>query len=131
MNVVQCNLSHNEKKGTLRGMHFQTAPYEESKIVVCIKGSIYDVVLDLRESSPTFMKWESFELSEKNKRAVFIPKGCAHGFQTLENDTDVFYYMDQIYSAEHASGINYGDERFGITWPDVKNIIISDKDRAW
>ncbi len=126
--IVQCNVSYNKLKGTLRGMHYQIAPKAETKLVRCTRGAIYDVIIDLRPDSPTCDQWISVELSASNFRMIYVPEGFAHGFQTLEDDTEVFYQMSEFYSPEHARGLRWDDPAFGIVWP-VKNKIISDKDR--
>lgn len=128
---MQTNLSYNEKKGTLRGMHFQKTPYEETKIVSCIKGSLYDVIVDLRPDSSSFKKWASFVLSGDNPASLYIPKGFAHGFMTLENDTFIHYSMSQIYMPDFATGIRWNDPAFAIDWPTIDNITISDKDKNY
>jgi len=122
--VVQCNVSFNERKGTLRGMHYQAAPFAEAKLVRCTSGSIYDVIIDLRPTSATFKKHFAVELSGENGRMLYIPEDFAHGFQTLQNDTEVFYQMAQRYSAEHARGVRWNDPAFGIEWPEGERIII-------
>lgn len=122
--VVQCNVSFNERKGTLRGMHYQAAPFAEAKLVRCTSGSIYDVIIDLRPTSATFKKHFAVELSAENGRVLYIPEDFAHGFQTLQNDTEVFYQMAQRYSAEHARGVRWNDPAFGIEWPEGERIII-------
>jgi dTDP-4-dehydrorhamnose 3,5-epimerase len=128
--VVQCNVSFNKFKGCLRGMHFQVAPYSEVKLVRCTAGSIYDVIIDLRSSSPTFKEHFAVELSARNRKMVYVPKGFAHGFQTLEDDTEVFYQMSQYYSAEHSRGVRWDDPAFGIEWPSGERIII-ERDRSY
>jgi dTDP-4-dehydrorhamnose 3,5-epimerase len=128
--LVQCSISVNTRKGTLRGIHFQAHPHEETKLVRCVKGAIYDVVLDLRPSSPRFMDWFAAELTAANRKAVYIPEGCAHGFLTLEDDTEVFYQMSEFYSAESARGVRWNDLAFGITWPG-KVEVISERDRTY
>jgi dTDP-4-dehydrorhamnose 3,5-epimerase len=126
--IVQCNISYNKRKGTLRGMHFQAAPYEEAKIVSCTRGAIYDVVLDLRKDSETCLHWVAIELSDKNVKMVYIPKGCAHGFQTLKNNTVVYYQMTESFHPECARGVRWDDPAFGITWlPGKKTISERDK----
>ena len=125
--IVQCSISFNSKKGTLRGLHYQCAPHEEAKIVGCNRGSIYDVVVDIRPGSPTFKKWISIEISEDNNKSVYIPKGCAHGFQSLTENTVVFYQMNEFYHPECARGINYNDPSIKIKWP-IKKMTISKKD---
>jgi len=128
--VVQCNVSFNRRKGTLRGMHFQAAPFAEPKLVRCTSGSIYDVIIDLRPSSPTFKQHYAVVLSAENRRMLYIPEEFAHGFQTLQDDTEVFYQMSQSYSAEHARGVRWNDPVFGIEWPEGERIII-DRDQNY
>ncbi len=121
--LVQCSLSHNVKRGTLRGMHFQIPPFAEAKLVRCIRGAIFDVALDLRRESPSFGAWEGQVLSASNQRALHIPEGCAHGFITLEDDTDVMYQMSAPFSLDHARGVRYDDPAFGIRWPEPVRVI--------
>lgn len=128
--IVQCNISFNKKKGTLRGMHYQVAPHEEAKIVSCIRGAIYDVIIDLRKDSPTYCKWFAVKLTVENYKMFYIPKGFAHGFQTLEDDTMVFYQMSEFYHPECAQGARWNDPAFGIEWP-VSVKIISEKDLGY
>lgn len=128
--LEQCNISHSLKKGTLRGMHFQTAPHGEAKLVRCLRGSIYDVVIDLRPDSPTFEQWTGVELSEKTPTMLYIPEGCAHGFQTLEDNTEVFYQMSYPFVPEAARGVRWDDPHFKITWPSGKRVI-SAKDQSY
>jgi dTDP-4-dehydrorhamnose 3,5-epimerase len=122
--VAQCNVSLNKRKGTLRGMHYQAAPFAEAKLVRCTSGSIYDVIIDLRPASATFKRHFAVELSAENRRMLYIPEDFAHGFQTLEDDTEVFYQMAQRYSAEHARGVRWNDPVFGIEWPKGERTII-------
>jgi dTDP-4-dehydrorhamnose 3,5-epimerase len=128
--VAQCSVSFNKKKGTLRGMHYQVAPAAETKIVRCTRGSIYDVVIDLRPSSPTFTRHLAVVLTAGNGKMLYIPPGFAHGFQTLEDDTEVFYQMSEFYAPEHAHGVRWDDPAFGIRWPDDERTII-DRDRTY
>jgi len=114
---VQCNLSSNARRGTLRGMHCQARPHEEAKVVCCTRGAVYDVVVDLRRDSPTFRKWAGFELSAANRRMLYIAEGLAHGFQSLEDETDLFYLMSETYHQEAARGVRWNDPAFGIRWP--------------
>lgn len=117
--IAQCNISHNRKKGTLRGMHYQIAPHAEAKLVTCLAGSIYDVIIDLRPDSITYCHWLAVELSARRRRSlIYIPEGFAHGFQTLEDDTEVFYQMSQAYVPEAARGVRWNDPGFAIHWPD-------------
>jgi dTDP-4-dehydrorhamnose 3,5-epimerase len=121
--VVQCNISFNRKEGTLRGIHYQASPHEEAKLIRCTRGAIFDVILDLRPDSPTAGDWEAFELRYRDLKMIYIPKGLAHGFQTLEDDTEVFYQMSEFYHAEYARGIRWNDPAFGIKWPlNIKRI---------
>ncbi|HUI93309.1 MAG TPA: dTDP-4-dehydrorhamnose 3,5-epimerase [Chitinivibrionales bacterium] len=127
---VQCNISYNKKKGTLRGMHYQAAPHEEAKIVSCVRGSIFDVIVDIRPNSPTYKKWYGAELSAKNHSMLYVPKGFAHGFQTLEDDAEVFYMMGEYYHEESARGMRWDDPEIGIKWLSSQ-IIISKKDSEY
>ena len=128
--LVQCNISRNTRKGTLRGMHFQEAPFSETKIVRCTRGSVYDVVLDLRPPSKTFKKWIAVTLTEGTGNSVYVPDGCAHGFLTLADGADVFYQMSEFYKPEASRGVRWNDPAFGIHWPaEVK--VISDRDRTY
>lgn len=128
--VVQCNLSYNRKRGTLRGMHYQIAPREEAKLVSCTSGRIYDVVIDLRANSATYCKWLAVELSARGRRMLYVPEGCAHGFQTLEDDSQVFYQMSDFYARECVRGIRWNDPAFGIQWPEDPRIM-SERDRDY
>ena len=129
-NIFQCSISLNKEKFTLRGMHFQKSPHAEAKLVRCSRGLIYDVIVDLRSDSPTYMEWTSIEISLENKRMVYIPEGFAHGFQTLEENTEVIYQMSQFYSPGHSGGFRWDDPSFNIEWP-TKPIIISPKDQIF
>ena len=128
--IVQCNLSYNRKKGTLRGMHYQVAPYEEAKLVSCIRGAMYDVIVDLRASSPTYCQWFAVELTAENYKMLYIPVGFAHGFQTLADNTTVFYQMSGFYHPECAGDVRWDDPAFGIEWP-IKHLVISSKDQSY
>jgi dTDP-4-dehydrorhamnose 3,5-epimerase len=129
-NVVQANLSFNRMRGTLRGMHWQLAPHAEAKLVRCIRGSIYDVIVDLRETSPTYLQWLAVELSAEHRRMLLVPPHCAHGFQTLEDETEVFYHVTEFYTPEAECGARYNDPAFGIDWP-LPVSVISKKDASW
>lgn len=129
--VAQCNISFNRDAGTLRGMHYQEAPHAEDKLIRCSRGSLYDVIVDLRRESPTFTQWIALELTGDNGRMLYVPKGCAHGFQTLEDNTEVFYQMSEFYHPEAARGIRWNDPAFGIQWPVGVREIISERDRNW
>jgi len=128
--VVQCNISFNKDKGTLRGMHYQAPPMAEVKIVRCTQGSIYDVIIDLRRNSRTYCKWFGVTLAASNHIMIYIPEGFAHGFQTLEKNTEVFYQMSECYQSELQCGVRYNDPVFQIEWP-IANLIISERDAAW
>jgi dTDP-4-dehydrorhamnose 3,5-epimerase len=128
--LVQSNISFNKRTGTLRGMHFQAAPYEEAKLVRCTMGAVYDVIVDLRPDSSTFLRWVAVELTAKNHKMLYIPENFAHGYQTLADNTEVFYQVSQFYSPGSEQGLRYNDPIFGIKWPmDVQ--AISHKDRSW
>ncbi|HEY9688063.1 MAG TPA: dTDP-4-dehydrorhamnose 3,5-epimerase [Coleofasciculaceae cyanobacterium] len=127
---IQYSISHNHKKGTLRGMHFQIAPFEEMKVVQCTQGSIFDVIIDLCPESATYGQWTGVELSADNRRMLYIPKCFAHGFQTLEDNTDVSYRIANHYSPDHARGYRYDDPAFGIEWP-LPVSVISERDRKY
>lgn len=128
--LVECNVSFNPKKGTLRGMHYQLAPYAQAKLVRCTMGAIYDVALDLRPESPTRSQWIAVELTAQNRCMFFIPEGFAHGFQTLRDNTEVFYHMSEYYYPESAGGVRWNDPAFGIEWPDAPRLL-SEKDRTY
>lgn len=128
--VVQANVSYNKKKGTLRGMHYQIAPYEETKLVRCTRGALYDVIIDLRPDSPTYKQWLGVELTADNYKMLYVPKGFAHGFITLEDNTEATYQVSQFYTPGAEGGIRYNDPLFGIEWP-VEVTVISDKDKSW
>jgi dTDP-4-dehydrorhamnose 3,5-epimerase len=127
--VAQCGISFNPRPGTLRGMHLQAPPHSEAKLVRCTRGAIYDVLLDLREASPTFRQWWAVELGPAGGRLLYMPEGVAHGFQTLEPDTEVSYQMSRPYVADAATGIRWDDPAFGIEWP-LEVTAISDDDRG-
>lgn len=130
-NLVQCSTSLNLKKSTIRGMHFQLSGYEEAKLVRCTRGSMFDVIIDLRPTSKTFKEWVSYELTSENRRMIYAPEGFAHGFQTLEDNTEVLYHMSEYYLPEHATGVRWNDPAFNISWPETKNITISEKDKSY
>jgi dTDP-4-dehydrorhamnose 3,5-epimerase len=129
-NLVQCSVSFNKTKGTLRGMHYQVSPYQETKLVRCTTGAIHDVILDLRPDSPTFKQWVSVELTRENWRMLYVPKGVAHGFQTLHDETEVLYQMSEFFHSECAKGVRWDDPQFGIEWPSAERII-SERDRTY
>jgi dTDP-4-dehydrorhamnose 3,5-epimerase len=127
---VQGNISFNKKKGTLRGLHYQAAPHAEAKLVRCTRGAIYDVIVDLRSDSPTFRQWMAVALTADNYRLLYIPEGVAHGFQTLTDNTEIFYQMSECYHPASARGIRWNDRGLNITWP-LPNPITSPKDQNY
>lgn len=127
---VQHSVSISKAKGTMRGMHMQVAPHLETKLVRVTRGAIYDVIIDVRPDSPTYLKHEGFQLSAQNRRQLYVPKGFLHGFLTLEDNTEVFYLISEFYHAGSASGARYDDPAFGIDWPE-EVAVIADKDLAW
>ena len=129
--VVQANVSWNAKQGTLRGMHFQHPPHAETKLVRCTRGGIYDVIVDLRPDSETYKQWLGVELNAENRRALFVPEGFAHGYQTLVPDSEITYQVSAAYAPQAEGGVRWDDPAFGIEWPDAGNALLSDKDRSW
>ncbi len=127
---VQGSVSHTSKTGTIRGMHFQRAPHEEDKLIRCLAGAIYDVLIDIRPASPTYMQWEAYELKAGDGLQLYVPCGFAHGFQTLSPDTEIFYQMTEYYAAEAADGVRYNDAAFNISWR-LPVTEISAKDIGW
>ena len=128
MNILQANVSLNKKKGTLRGMHYQLAPHQEAKLVRCSKGRIFDVIIDLRKKSPTYKQWTGVELTSDNYKMLYIPEDFAHGFITLDDNSEISYFMSQIYVPASAATIRWNDPQFGINWP-INPLIISEKDK--
>jgi dTDP-4-dehydrorhamnose 3,5-epimerase len=128
--IVQCNVSFNKKRGTLRGMHYQADPHAEVKVIRCTRGSLYDVIVDLRPDSPTYKRYISIVLSADNHKILYVPKGFAHGFQTLEDHTEVFYQMSEIYTPKSSRGFRWNDPAFHIVWPDDTRTI-SSKDLSY
>jgi dTDP-4-dehydrorhamnose 3,5-epimerase len=129
--LAQCSISRNDRAGTLRGLHFQTAPHEEAKLVRCTRGTIFDVIVDLRPDSPTHAEWIGVELDAAEGTALYVPKGFAHGFQTLVDETEVLYMISDPYVPEAASGVRWDDPAFGIEWPPADVRVISERDRSW
>lgn len=129
-NLAQCSLSSNVRRGTLRGMHFQGEPYAEAKLVRCCAGAIYDVLLDLRPASSTYLKWFAAELTADNHRMLYVPEGLAHGFQTLVDSSEVCYQISHAYRAEFSRGVRWNDPCFGIEWP-LPDPILSSRDRTF
>ena len=127
--ISQCSISSNVRRGTLRGMHWQADPHAEEKLVRCTRGALYDVIVDLRRDSSTRGRWAALELSQDNHRMLYLPKGLAHGFQTLADDTEVLYQISIPYHPDAARGIRWDDPSISIDWPDVSERIISERDR--
>ena len=129
--ICQCNRSYNRKKGTIRGMHWQKEPYGEGKIVSCTKGAIFDVIADVRKDSKTYLKWYGVELTEDNNTMLYIPPYVAHGYQTLADDTYVFYQVSEFYKPDCYGVARYDDPALGIKWKDIKPVIINDRDKSY
>jgi dTDP-4-dehydrorhamnose 3,5-epimerase len=129
-NLAQCNLSYNHRKGTVRGMHWQAAPHAETKLVRCTQGGIYDVIVDLRADSPTYLRWIGVELTAENRRALYIPEGCGHGFQTLADATEVLYMITEYYTPAAARGMRWNDPAINVAWP-LAVTVISERDAQY
>ena len=133
--IKQCNISKNYKKGVLRGMHYQKEPYPEIKMVSCITGSCYDVIVDLRKDSPTYLQWEANVLSQENNKMLYIPSGVAHGFLTLEDNTTIYYQLGEFFMPEYYSGIRYNDPKININWERVgiktEDFIMNERDKNY
>lgn len=128
---VESNISYSLKRGTLRGMHYQAAPHGQAKLVRCTRGRVYDVAVDIRPGSPTYGQWVGVELTAENRRMIYIPGDCAHGFQTLEDDSEVFYMVSSPYAPEAASGFRWNDPAFKIEWPETDERILVERDRDY
>jgi dTDP-4-dehydrorhamnose 3,5-epimerase len=128
---VQCNDSFSARRGTLRGLHYQIAPYAEVKLVRCVRGSVFDVLVDLRPESPTYRHWFGTELTARNRRMLYVPEGCAHGYLTLEDESEVVYPVSRPYRPEAERGIRWNDAQFGISWPEAGALTMSPKDERW
>ena len=128
--LAQCSISYNRARGTLRGLHYQVAPHEEAKLVRCTAGAIFDVALDLRPESATFRRWFGVELSAENRRGLYVPEGCAHGFLTLDDGCEVHYQISQSYAPEAAAGVRWNDPAFAIRWPG-EVVVINERDRSY
>lgn len=128
--IAQCSISYNLRRGTLRGMHYQAEPHAEAKLVRCLRGAIYDVALDLRPASPAFRRWEAVQLDDVRRQALYIPAGCAHGFQTLSDDTEVLYQITPAWAPEAGRGVRWDDPAFGIRWP-IPAPFLSARDRGF
>jgi dTDP-4-dehydrorhamnose 3,5-epimerase len=129
--IEQSSLSFNQRRGTVRGMHFQIAPHEETKVVACVEGCVFDVAIDLRPTSATFGQWFGIELSSENRRQLYLPAGIAHGFQTLDDRSALLYQISTPFHPESARGIRWSDPTLAIAWPISDDVIVSDKDRGW
>lgn len=129
--LVQCNISYNRRRATVRGMHYQLPPHAEVKLVRCTRGAVYDVIVDLREGSPTYRRWLGVELSAANGRALYVPEGFAHGYQTLADETETFYQVSAFYTPGAERGLRWNDPAIGIRWPLPDDPVISEKDRSW
>ena len=128
--LAQVNVGFSRKKGTLRGMHFQRHPHQEAKLVRCTMGQIFDVAVDLRPDSPTYRQWVGAELTADNRTMLYVPEGCAHGYQTLQDDAEVVYQTSQLFVSTHATGVRFDDPAFGIVWPLAVEVI-SEMDKVW
>lgn len=129
--LAQCNLSFNERAGTLRGMHFQREPHPEVKLVRCTRGAVWDAIVDLRPDSPTYCRWHAVELTEQNLAMLYVPAGFAHGYLTLTDGAEVFYQVTEYYHRDLEGGVRWNDAAFGIEWPQDRPLILSPKDRSW
>ena len=129
--IAQGSLALTKQRGTIRGMHFQAAPFEETKVVRAVRGAIFDVAVDLRPDSPTFRQWTGHELSAENRQIMYVPPGCAHGYQTLVENTEVFYFVSAPYSPPHQRGVRWNDPAFGITWPLGAPASIHERDASY
>jgi dTDP-4-dehydrorhamnose 3,5-epimerase len=128
--IAQCNISFNARRGTLRGLHYQDKPFPEAKVVRCTRGAIFDVAVDLRRESSTFCKWVGVELTSDNRKSLYIPEGCAHGFLALSEDSEIFYLMSEFYHADLSRGVRWNDPAFGVVWP-ARVEVISDRDQTY
>lgn len=129
--LVQANISFNVRQSTVRGMHFQVKPHAEAKVVRCTRGAIFDAIIDLRPESETYKRWIGVELDAEGRRALYVPEGFAHGYQTLMPDTETMYQVSEYYAPQAEDGVRWDDPAFGIDWPDPANAFLSEKDRSW
>ena len=130
-NIIQANIAFSLHKGILRGMHYQIGPYQEAKLIRCIHGAVFDVIIDLRPGSNTYCEWLGVELTFENPTMLYVPEGFAHGYLTLENNTEVFYMVSQFYVPDSERGVRWNDPAFGIDWPETADLLISEKDKNW
>jgi dTDP-4-dehydrorhamnose 3,5-epimerase len=128
---VQVNFSRSLKRGTIRGMHYQVDPFAEAKLVCCVKGSVYDAMIDLRPNSQTYLQWDAAELKKENFQLLFIPAGCAHGYQVMSDNSELIYFVSQYYQPQAERGIRWDDRRFNINWPIPEGTVLSEKDNSW
>jgi dTDP-4-dehydrorhamnose 3,5-epimerase len=131
VSVVESNVSFNRRSGTLRGMHYQAEPRAQAKLVRCTRGSVYDVIIDLRDGSPTFKEWVAVELSAENRLTLCVPRGFAHGFQTLEDETELFYLVSDTYAPECSRGVRWDDPAFRVEWPHAEERVMAERDRQY
>jgi dTDP-4-dehydrorhamnose 3,5-epimerase len=131
LQIQQANIGFSRARGTLRGLHYQVFPHGEAKLVRCTAGALFDVILDLRPDSSTFKKWVGVELTVENRTMLYVPEGCAHGYLTLADDTEIYYLVSQYYHATAERGVRWNDPAFEIEWPITKGLVISDKDKSW
>ena len=129
--IVQCNTSSNKRASTIRGFHLQKRPHQEVKMIRCVRGALHDVIIDLRQGSPTFMEWIGVDLTDEDRRMLYVPRGFAHGYQTLVDDTEAFYMVTDPYTPGAEVGIRWDDPAFKIEWPMGEPASVSEKDRAW
>ena len=131
VHIAQASMALNDARGTLRGLHYQTAPHEEVKLIRVTRGAIFDVAVDLRPDSPTFRQWVGAELNDRDHRMMYIPRGCAHGYQTLTDNAEVFYFVSAAYSPAHQAGVRWNDPAFGIVWPLGAPRVINARDASY
>jgi dTDP-4-dehydrorhamnose 3,5-epimerase len=129
--IAQCSLTSNHRRGTLRGLHYQAAPFDEVKLIRAVRGAIFDVAVDLRPESPTYRRWTGVELSAANRRALYIPRGVAHGYQTLTDDAEILYFVSAPYAPDHQRGVRWNDPAFGIAWPLGTPTVIHPRDAGY
>lgn len=128
---VQANIGFSATQGTLRGLHYQTTPHQEAKLIRCVKGAVFDVIVDMRPESPTYKQWFGVELAADNYKMLYIPEGCAHGYLSLQDNSEVFYQVSEFYAPGYEQGIRWDDPAFQIDWPIKKGLTISEKDQSW
>ena len=129
--IAQSNVAFTRRRATVRGLHYQAAPHVEAKLVRCTSGAIFDVVVDVRETSATYRRWFGVELTAENRRMLYVPEGCAHGYQTLVDDCETFYHVSSPYAPDSERGVRWNDEAFGVVWPILDDVHVSEKDARW